>query len=476
MDNQISSQHSKLPLFYRNLPAILLIVIIIIAGGIFAWHHLEVPAEEVVPVEEVIKEEIIEKQIVEEQTVKEVKIKELKIIKGWLRVLDYQVDVNNDGIDEFFIIEESREPAPLYKRAYDIVAFFKDGEKLIEVWRRQVVLWKQPVEAISISIGDLDKNGINEILIMVSGAPGHEPIGWLYEYNKDVAKFNKFNEVMRIIIERKKRDIKNFRFWSFEGIGDYDQDGVNEILTRYYWIDEVTAGIGLIIPIFWEEIKEEKRRIEEEVKVPEEGDIPFRTLESDEKLTEYLIKNTDLLEGTRFTFVRIEESIAFFTFHPYRMASRGLIQIKEDSSGSLVLLEGLTNICNCLSVRDVHTKRLIHNQPEFIIFDFWPKAGTCVAGHYFHISKIYENRFKDLWRGSIFRCPGQGSVPEEWTSDIATIEFKDLNNDKNFEIVRTGYTIKCGDMCCCEKGPKKPGSEFEQIFIWDEQVGDFVEK
>lgn len=83
---------------------------------------------------------------------------------------------------------------------------------MIEVWRRQVVLWKPPVEAISISIGDLDKNGINEILIMVSGVPGHEPIGWLYEYNKDVAKFNKFNEVMRIIIERKKEILRILGF------------------------------------------------------------------------------------------------------------------------------------------------------------------------------------------------------------------------------------------------------------------------
>ena len=207
-----------------------------------------------------------------------------------------------------------------------------------------------------------------------------------------------------------------------------------------------------------------------------QGDIPFRTLESDEKLTEYLIKNTDLLEGTRFTFVRIEESIAFFTFHPYRMASRGLIQIKEDSSGSLVLLEGLADICNCLSVRDVHTKRFVHNQPEFIIFNFWPKTGTCVAYNVFHISKIYENRFKDLWWGDLFTCPGYGSIPGEWTSDIATIEFEDLDNDNNFEIIRTGYTIKCGDMCCCKEGPKKLGSEFQQIFTWDEQAKNFVKK
>ncbi len=258
MNNQASNQPLKLPFFYRQPPIIMgTIIVIFIVGGVFAWHYFRMPVEKVETYEEVVSEE------------------ELNMRERWLRVLDYQADVNNDGINEFFVIEKSRKEAPPeafpYVRAYDVVAFFKDGKKLVEIWRKQVVLWKPPIEAIGVSVGDLDKNGINEILIMISGAPGHEPDGFLFEYNKDEVKLeqeSKFIEITTIIMNRKSRDIKHFRYWSFEGIGDYDQDGVNEILTRYYWIDEVTAGPGSIIPISWEEINEEKRRKEKEVKIP----------------------------------------------------------------------------------------------------------------------------------------------------------------------------------------------------------------
>jgi len=53
MNNQISSS-PKLPFFYRYLPIILgAIIVIIIAGGIFAWQYFVVP-EEIIPAEKEI--------------------------------------------------------------------------------------------------------------------------------------------------------------------------------------------------------------------------------------------------------------------------------------------------------------------------------------------------------------------------------------------------------------------------------------
>ena len=68
-------------------------------------------------------------------------------------------------------------------------------------------------------------------------------------------------------MDRKGKEIDGFWYWSFEGIGDYNQDGVDEILTRYWRRCEVSPMapvLGSTIPISWEEIKEEKRIIKGE--------------------------------------------------------------------------------------------------------------------------------------------------------------------------------------------------------------------
>ena len=189
-----------------------------------------------------------------------------------------------------------------------------------------------------------------------------------------------------------------------------------------------------------EKPKEEARVSEEEI-VPAEEEravlkaIPFNILDSDKKLSEYLIENTDLIEGTEFTFIRTEKFVAFFTSHPYRrMVERGIIQ-KKEPGGFLALLED--DPCYCLGI-NVYAKRLVNNQPEFVISEFMPVTGTCVGYNYLRISKISENKFKDIWTETTFAC--YGAVPDELTSDIATIELKDLDNDNNFEIIRTGYT------------------------------------
>ncbi|MBZ1348603.1 MAG: hypothetical protein KYQ20_02515, partial [Candidatus Nealsonbacteria bacterium] len=56
MNNQASNQSPKLPFFYRQLPIILgVIIVIFIAGGVFAWHYFRMPAkEEVKPSQEIV--------------------------------------------------------------------------------------------------------------------------------------------------------------------------------------------------------------------------------------------------------------------------------------------------------------------------------------------------------------------------------------------------------------------------------------
>ena len=229
-----------------------------------------------------------------------------------------------------------------------------------------------------------------------------------------------------------------------------------------------------------EKVVEEKPEVKdglEEKTVSEKASIPLDIINSDEELSKYLIEKLSLDKNTKFTFIRgkldkdsDKETIPFFSYTSptTAMAYRGIIQ--ENLEGFFITVFE-DDPCYCFKV-NVYTKKMVSDQPEFIISNYLPLTGTCVAFDVVSILTIgegisFENEFKNIWQGFTYEC----TILHQ--STIADIEFKDLDGDNNLEIIQKGYVIDCGDECCCKEGIKK--EEFQKIFKWNEETQSFEE-
>jgi hypothetical protein len=134
----------------------------------------------------------------------------------------------------------------------------------------------------------------------------------------------------------------------------------------------------------------------------------------------------------------------------------------------------------CGLTNEVYKKKLVKNYPEFYISECGA-GGTCNAGGKMRIYFVEKGTglVKIVWEENTY---GSGSNESIAALKKSNVEFKDLDNDGNLEIIQNVVEMKCKrqEGCCwaeecCENGEIISKREYQKIFRWDEGNRKFVE-
>jgi hypothetical protein len=138
----------------------------------------------------------------------------------------------------------------------------------------------------------------------------------------------------------------------------------------------------------------------------------------------------------------------------------------------------------CGLTNEVYKKKLVKNYPEFYISECGA-GGTCTATKEMRIYFVEKGTglVKIVWEGTTYGWPKVLRSGEKYDGFIkSNVEFKDLDNDGNLEIIQNVVEMKCKrqEGCCwgeecCKNGGIISKREYQKIFRWDEGNRKFVE-
>lgn len=125
-------------------------------------------------------------------------------------------------------------------------------------------------------------------------------------------------------------------------------------------------------------------------------------------------------------------------------------------------------------------RELIKDEPAFFVGKSTAFGGTCVPVRWSSVVfRLENNTFKSIW-SSIYFIDGEiydeKGYPINQVEKMETdIEYRDLDGDGNFEIIKRGIRKLCKGRCFdCEEVLKE--EKVYQVFKWDAQKQTFVEK
>ena len=198
---------------------------------------------------------------------------------------------------------------------------------------------------------------------------------------------------------------------------------------------------------------------------------------SDEKLKEYFGKNLDQLslgEISRGKFDKYSNSevvlISLRGGEALHFNSYVIIIKKENGKWKA----SYQNIGYCEEFFN-EPRRLIQNEPPFFIGKSRPIGGTCVPMEWhMRLHRLENGEFKSIW-DTIYFVDGELEYGSRKVEKLNTkVNFKDIDNDGDFEIIKQGTHRVCKGGCHeCEKIIKE--ENFYQIFKWKPQKQTFVE-
>jgi len=140
----------------------------------------------------------------------------------------------------------------------------------------------------------------------------------------------------------------------------------------------------------------------------------------------------------------------------------------------------------CASYQDIgyaielyEPQKLIKEEPEFFITYTTGIGGTCVPYHrYFGLYRMENGTFHSIFETIVNRDGRINGGPIEGMN--TTIDFKDLDEDGNLEIIKEGTRKICKGplgacyVAHCDEVIKE--EEIYQVFKWDPQKQTFVEE
>ena len=124
--------------------------------------------------------------------------------------------------------------------------------------------------------------------------------------------------------------------------------------------------------------------------------------------------------------------------------------------------------CICESLGSLRAVRLVATEPDFLVVDYTPYTGTCVAFVPTDVLRIDEGgSFTRVWQGTTYEAGGPPAVAE-----IAEIAFTHLRHGDDRAILRSARLVGCDDSnCFCTEGT--PIRDFVELFIWDRDAERF---
>ncbi len=124
--------------------------------------------------------------------------------------------------------------------------------------------------------------------------------------------------------------------------------------------------------------------------------------------------------------------------------------------------------CVCESLGSLRSVRLVATEPDFLVVDYTPYTGTCVAFVPTDVLRVDDDgSFTRVWQGTTYEAGGPPAVAE-----IAGIEFTHLRHGDDRAILRSARQVRCGDdNCFCTEGT--PIRDFVELFVWDREGGRF---
>jgi hypothetical protein len=161
------------------------------------------------------------------------------------------------------------------------------------------------------------------------------------------------------------------------------------------------------------------------------------------------------------------------------------LEIVNSEEKLLEYLEGLYCGIECCGLSSrVYKKKLVKNYPEFYISECGA-GGTCAGGEKMSIYFVEKGTglVKIVWEEYTYGWPmAPPSGKEYYGLEESNVEFKDLDNDGNLEIIKNVVEMQCkhqegccGPEQCCKNGGMISKREYQKIFRWDEGNQKFVE-
>lgn len=179
---------------------------------------------------------------------------------------------------------------------------------------------------------------------------------------------------------------------------------------------------------------------------------------------------------------KITEPNTEFVFSPYELF---VILLKDNNNWivkKIIIPEDYDKYLNIdprFGFKLIGIKQLVKNEPPFFIVTNMSASGSCVGGgDHYNILRLENFEMKLIWRLENYSY--ESDVCENAEKLQTKIEFEDLDNDGNYEIVQKGYKILCNtDISECNKDNKnaiKSMEEIYNIFEWSEVDQTFIEK
>lgn len=124
--------------------------------------------------------------------------------------------------------------------------------------------------------------------------------------------------------------------------------------------------------------------------------------------------------------------------------------------------------CHCESIGTFQSERLVAAEPDFIVTEYIPSTGTCVAFVPLDILRVDEQgAFGRVWQGLTYSA---GGPPAE--AEVSDITFTYLRDGADRAILRSTRRVLCGqDDCFCEDGTLT--REYVELFVWDSAAKRF---
>ncbi len=222
---------------------------------------------------------------------------------------------------------------------------------------------------------------------------------------------------------------------------------------------------------------------------------PIKTsfLINDDLLKEYLMENINLnfsnyviiksIHRGYFDKIQPNKKTIIVFFETASIGYRGL-----PSTRTIIFQEEIeNNWCSFyqdigFSIEIIDSKKIIQDEPILFFAERTNIGGTCLPFERYFMLYRLENKKFNLFFEDIFRKDGvnydyEKKIIEEINT---TIEFEDLNNNNNLEIIKKGVTRFCVDEseigCYFENCDKELISEEEVyvIYQWDENKKEFI--
>lgn len=119
--------------------------------------------------------------------------------------------------------------------------------------------------------------------------------------------------------------------------------------------------------------------------------------------------------------------------------------------------------CYCQSIGEFRSMRLAVEESDFIIAEYVPITGTCVAFVPMDVLRVDEQgSVTTVWQGTTYEAGGPPPVDVQ----ISEIRFVDLRDGGDRAILRSVRSLRCGDgECFCREGT--PMREYVELYVWD---------